>query len=84
MSAHLLTGAQLAEQAGSNVAHIMLDCVLNASTQAEALRHIDAAMNDCFNPDDDPTVRAVVAGFAAGVVSVVQSGLAAARSDGGR
>lgn len=37
MTAPTLTGAQLAEQAGANIAHQMLNAVLNSANQAEAV-----------------------------------------------
>lgn len=71
-----------AEQAGCAIAHDMNDVVLNSADQAEACCAILAALNECFNPGNDPIVDAAAGGFAGAIVNVLERGWQAIRLDG--
>lgn len=71
-----------AEAAGHAIAHRMNDAVLNSADQAEACRAIMAALNQCFNPGNDPIVDAAAGGFSVAIVNVMERGFQAIRADG--
>lgn len=73
--APILTGAQRAEQAGAATAHRMLNAVLNSANQSEAVGIIQTALNHSFNPDEDPVLAAVAAGFSVRLIAVLERGL---------
>jgi len=81
MRAPILTGAQLAEQAGAQIALAMNNALANSEGQAAAVRIIIAALNDAFNPDEDPIIHAVAGGFSVGIVNILERGLGAIRAD---
>ena len=62
----------------------MNNALLNAKDQAQALTVIHAALNEAFNPDNDEIVNAVAAGFAVGIVNVMERGWQAIKADGDR
>jgi hypothetical protein len=78
------TPAQLAEQAGHMITWSMNNVLLNAKDQAQALTAIHEALNEAFNPDNDEIVNAVAAGFAVGIVNVMERGWQAIKADGDR
>ena len=57
-----------------------LDAVIN---QAQAITAIIAALNECFNPDDDEIISAVADGFAVAIVNVMERGFQAIKAEGG-
>jgi hypothetical protein len=72
-----------AEAAGSAIAHDMNNVVLNSADQAEACRAIMAALNECFNPGNDPIVDSAAGGFSVAIVNVMERGFQAIRADRG-
>jgi len=76
MMAPILTGAQLAEQAGAQIALAMNNALANSEGQAAAVRIITAALNDAFNPDGDGVINAVAGGFSVGIVNILELGIA--------
>jgi hypothetical protein len=76
------TPLQRAEQSGGFTASVMNNAVLNSANQAQALAAIIAALNECFNPDDDAVTAAVAGGFAVRIVNVMERGFQAIRADG--
>jgi hypothetical protein len=70
-----------AEAAASAIAHDMNNVVLNSADQAEACRAIMAALNQCFNPRNDPIVDAAAGGFSVAIVNILERGLEAIRAD---
>lgn len=82
MSAPVLTGAQLAEQAGGQIAREMVNALWTSKDQAEAVRHLMDGLESAFNPDGDLIVRAVSGGFSVGIVNILERGLSAIRADG--
>jgi hypothetical protein len=68
--------------AGGFTASAMNNAVLNSANQAQALAAIIAALNECFNPDDDTITTAVAGGFAARIVNIMERGFQAIRADG--
>lgn len=76
-----LTGAQLAEQAGANIAYAMVDALWDSKDQAESVRHLMKGLNSAFNPDEDPITNAVAGGFAVRIVNILERGFAAIRED---
>lgn len=71
-----------AESYGSNVSREMVNAVANSANQAEAVRAIMAGLNDAFNLQDDPVKHRIAAGFAVGIVNVMERGLEAIHEDG--
>ena len=85
ISAKALTLAEFrnqAEQTGHAIASGMNDAVLNSADQAEACRAIMAALNECFNPGNDPIVDAAAGGFSVAIVNIMERGFQAIRADG--
>jgi hypothetical protein len=70
-----------AEQTGNAIAHDMNNAVLNSADQAEACCAIMAALNECFNPGNDPIVDAAAGGFSVAIVNVMERGFKAIRDD---
>lgn len=70
-----------AEQTGSAIAEDMNNAVLNSANQAEACRAIMAALNEGFNPSNDPIVDAAAGGFSVAIVNVMERGFQAIRAD---
>lgn len=79
MSAPVLTGAQLAVQAGSQIAREVVDALWTSKDQAEAVRHLMDGLESAFNPDGDLIVSAVSGGFAVGIVNILERGIDAIR-----
>jgi len=81
MIAPVPTSPDIPEQAGGEIARRMLDIALNSADQAQALIALHAALNEAFNPDDDPIVSAVAGGFAVPIVNILERGFQAMRGE---
>ncbi len=71
-----VVSTRAAEEIAGKVARRVLQSVLDANDQVEAVRAIMAGLNEVFNPNGNATLDAKAAGFAVGIVNVIEVGMA--------